>query len=53
MLPTVIHRGYTQINTLTDAKCGSCELRAYIGTTAQIQEFISSPKSHIPSKPVV
>ena len=40
----MIHKGLINISTLADKKYGECFLQAHIGTTTQIQAYISSPK---------
>jgi hypothetical protein len=45
ILPTVIHKGTVSITTLADQRTGECYFAAHIGTTSQIQSYISAPRS--------
>ena len=53
LLPTAIHKGHINITNLSNQGCGSCNLQAFIGTTAQIQSHITNPKPNIPVEPIV
>jgi hypothetical protein len=45
LFPTVIHKGKHAIFSLTDKPVGECYLAAHIGTAAQIQSYLNSPKT--------
>ncbi len=44
LLPTVIYNGIHPIISLTDKPVGECCLNVRIGTPAQIQSYLNSPK---------
>lgn len=44
ILPTVIHKGTISITSLVEKPVGECHLQAHIGTTSQLQSYLSIPK---------
>ena len=50
-MPTVIHKGSHPIVSLIDKPVGQCFLSAHIGTAAQIQSYLNSPRESA-SEPV-
>ena len=50
LMPTVIHKGSVAITSLVDQPIGECYLQAHIGTTSQLQSYLSIPKE-FPKQP--